>query len=109
MQSLTTVVQVRFTLTSSPVFSRTDTVTDSKCFYNFILDLFDDTDEKEEVNDLLAWWNRYLQFLFQLVSAYISHRQIFPVYSLARHPICKNSALARIKERRVALKERTNV
>ena len=51
--------QVRFALTSSPVFSRTDTATDSERFYNSILDLFDDVDEQEEVNDLLVWWNRY--------------------------------------------------
>jgi len=26
-------------------------------FYNSILNLFDDPDEKEEVNDLIVWWN----------------------------------------------------
>jgi hypothetical protein len=55
---LTVVVQVRFALSSSPVFSRTDTVTDSERFYTSVLDLFDDIDEKEEVNELLIWWNR---------------------------------------------------
>jgi hypothetical protein len=50
--------QVRFALTSSPVFSRSDTVTDSETFYSSILDLFDDPEEKEEVAGLLAWWNR---------------------------------------------------
>jgi hypothetical protein len=40
------------------VFSRSDTATDSERFYNSILDLFDDSDEQEEVNDLVAWWNR---------------------------------------------------
>lgn len=52
--------QVRFALTSSPVFSRSDTVTDSETFYSSILDLFDDPEEKEEVAGLLAWWNRYV-------------------------------------------------
>jgi len=33
--------------------------TDSERFYHSILDLFDEVDEKEEVNDLLTWWNRY--------------------------------------------------
>jgi hypothetical protein len=33
-------------------------VTDSERFYNSILDLFNDPDEKEEVNELLMWWNR---------------------------------------------------
>jgi hypothetical protein len=51
-------LQLRFSLTSSPVFSRTDTVTDSEKFYNSIIELFDDVDEKEEVNELLTWWNR---------------------------------------------------
>jgi hypothetical protein len=50
--------QVRFALTSSPVFSRTDTVTDSETFYSSVLELLDDPNEQEEVNDLLAWWNR---------------------------------------------------
>lgn len=50
--------QVRFALTSSPVFSRTDTVTDSERFYNSILDVFEDPDEKQEVDALVVWWNR---------------------------------------------------
>lgn len=52
--------QVQFTLTSLPIFSRTDTVTNSETFYTSILDLFNDPDEKEEVTDLLTWWNRYV-------------------------------------------------
>jgi len=80
--------QVRFALSSSPVFCRTDTVTDSERFYNTVLDLLEDIDEAEEVNDLITWWNR----------------QIFPSYSSARRPVCKNSALARIKEKRSELK-----
>ncbi|KAG2129163.1 hypothetical protein DEU56DRAFT_915282 [Suillus clintonianus] len=81
--------QVRFALTSSPVFSRTDTVTDSERFYNSILDVFEDPDEKQEVDDLAVWWNR----------------QIFPSYSTAQRPPVKNSALARIRERRAQMKE----
>ncbi|GBE89789.1 hypothetical protein SCP_1701140 [Sparassis crispa] len=80
--------QVRFALSSSPVFSRTDTATDSERFYNSILDLFEDVDEQEEVNELLLWWNR----------------QVFPNSSTARRPVSKNSALAKIRERRAALK-----
>ena len=45
-------------LTSAQVFSRTDHVTDSECFYNSILELLDDREEKEEVDQLLMWWNR---------------------------------------------------
>jgi hypothetical protein len=51
-------VQVRFGLSSTAVFSRTDTVTDSERFYNSVLDLFDDVDEQEEVKDLTVWWNQ---------------------------------------------------
>lgn len=67
----TEILQVRFALSSSPVFSRTDTATDSERFYNSILDLFFDPEEQEEVNDLLAWWNRwkttYCVIVFKLI------------------------------------------
>jgi hypothetical protein len=53
------IFQVRFALTSSPVFSRTDTATDSERFYDSILNLFEDVEEQEEVNELITWWNRY--------------------------------------------------
>ncbi|KAG1748532.1 hypothetical protein EDD22DRAFT_981885 [Suillus occidentalis] len=83
------VFQVRFALTSSPVFSRTDTVTDSERFYNSILEIFEDPEEKQEVEDLAVWWNR----------------QIFPSYSTAQRPLVKNSALARIREKCARAKE----
>jgi len=85
--------QVRFALSSSPVFSRTDTVTDSERFYNTVLDLFEDIEERQEVNDLHTWWNR----------------QIFPSYSSAQRPVSKNSALARIKAKRSELRAIANV
>lgn len=50
--------QVRFALSSSPVFCRSDTVSDSERFYLSILELFNDVEELREVNDLLVWWNR---------------------------------------------------
>jgi hypothetical protein len=53
------IFQVRFALTSSPVFSRTDTATDSERFYNSILDLFEDPNEQADLHELLLWWNRY--------------------------------------------------
>jgi hypothetical protein len=55
---LTYPLQVRFALSSSPVFSRSDTATDSERFYSSIAGLFSDPEEQEEVNDLLTWWNR---------------------------------------------------
>jgi hypothetical protein len=53
-----TMVQVRFALSSSPVFSQTDTTTDSEHFYTSVLELFKDIEEKEEVNNPLVWWNQ---------------------------------------------------
>ncbi|KAG1781183.1 hypothetical protein EV702DRAFT_962815 [Suillus placidus] len=50
--------QVRFALSSSSVFSRTDTATDSETFYHSLLDLLEDADESKEVDELLVWWNR---------------------------------------------------
>jgi hypothetical protein len=50
-------LQVQFALSSSLVFSRTDLVTDSERFYGSVLKLFEDEEEKEEVSDLLTWWN----------------------------------------------------
>jgi hypothetical protein len=49
--------KVRFSLSSSPVFSKSDTVTDSERFYTTILDLLEDPDEEKEVDDLLGWWD----------------------------------------------------
>jgi len=49
--------QLRFALSSSSVFCRTDTTTDSEGFYNSILDFLDDPDEKDDVHGLLDWWN----------------------------------------------------
>ena len=49
--------QLCFTLSSSSVFCWSDTVTDSKRFYKSVLDFLDNP-EKEEVGDLLNWWNQ---------------------------------------------------
>ncbi|KAG2039132.1 hypothetical protein BDR03DRAFT_933333 [Suillus americanus] len=81
--------QVRFALSSSSVFSRTDAVTDSETFYHSLLDLFEDPDEKGEVTDLLVWWNR----------------QIFPTSSTAKRTLKSNSALSKIRQKRAALKD----
>jgi hypothetical protein len=50
--------QVRFALSSSPTFSRTDRITDSEFFYASIIDLLEDPEEQAEVRQLLAWWDR---------------------------------------------------
>ena len=59
---LKSLCQVHFALSSSPVFCRLDTVSDSERFYLSVLELFNDVEELNEVNDLLAWWNRYEEF-----------------------------------------------
>ena len=50
--------KARFALSSSSVFSRTDTITDSERFYSSILDLLEDPEEADEVDRLLTWWNQ---------------------------------------------------
>ncbi|KAG2063229.1 hypothetical protein BDR04DRAFT_1123406 [Suillus decipiens] len=60
-----------------------DTIANLERFYNSVLDIFKDPDEKQEVNDLTIWWNS----------------QIFSSYSTAQCPPVKNSALVRIWER----------
>src|ERR1700692_230207 len=80
--------QVQFALSSSPVFSHTDTVTNSERFYSSTMSLFEDTDEQEEVNELLMRWNRYTFtswcFKYLQESQTTLNRQIFPSYSSAR-------------------------
>ncbi|KAG2138538.1 hypothetical protein DEU56DRAFT_912402 [Suillus clintonianus] len=85
-------LKVRFALSSSSVFSRTDTVTDSETFYHSLLDLLEDPEECKEVDELLTWWNR----------------QVFPTSSAAKRPISANSALSKIRQKRIALKRAMN-
>ncbi|KAG2739370.1 hypothetical protein P692DRAFT_20881875 [Suillus brevipes Sb2] len=85
--------QVRFALTSSSVFSRTDTTTDLETFYHSLLDLLEDPDESKEVDELLIWWNR----------------QVFPTSSAAKRNVAANSALSKIRQKRLALKQTSNL
>lgn len=59
---LNRILQARFALTSSPTFTRSDTVTDSERFYSSILDYLEDPDEQDEVDGLMVWWNQYGRF-----------------------------------------------
>jgi hypothetical protein len=95
-------LQIRFALVSSSVFSRTDTVTDSERFYNSILEIFEDLNEKEEVDDLLVWWNRYVCLCsrHESLMSHFTYSQVFPSYSSARTSTTKNSVLAKIREKR---------
>ncbi|KAG2752732.1 hypothetical protein P692DRAFT_201838219 [Suillus brevipes Sb2] len=85
--------QVRFALSSSSVFSRTDTTTDSETFYYSLLDLLEDPEECQEVNELLMWWNR----------------QVFPTSSAAKRPVSANSALSKIRQKRLAVNRSPNL
>ncbi|KAG1804825.1 uncharacterized protein HD556DRAFT_1429012 [Suillus plorans] len=82
-------VCVRFAISSSSVFSRTDTTMDSETFYHSLLDLFEDPDESKEVEELLTWWNR----------------QVFPTSSAAKRSVSTNSALSKIRLKRLAAKQ----
>ncbi|KAG1730042.1 hypothetical protein EDD22DRAFT_960787 [Suillus occidentalis] len=81
--------QIRFALSSSSVFSHTNTIMDSENFYHSILDLLEDPDENEKVVDLMTWWTRC----------------IFPNSSSSQCSISKNSALSKIREKCAALRE----
>ncbi|KAF6756502.1 hypothetical protein DFP72DRAFT_846797 [Ephemerocybe angulata] len=85
--------QVRFALSACPTFARTDSVTDSEYFYNLIIELLEDPEEKVEVEDLLKWWNL----------------QIFPTYISDNRMVHQDSVLAKIKERRRLLLEAERV
>ncbi|KAJ3517088.1 hypothetical protein NMY22_g14042 [Coprinellus aureogranulatus] len=49
---------VRFSLSSSAVFSRNDKSTDSERFYRSIMDFLESPSEHEEVDELIKWWNK---------------------------------------------------
>ncbi|KAG1893901.1 uncharacterized protein F5891DRAFT_1131120 [Suillus fuscotomentosus] len=78
---------------SSSVFSHTDTTTDLETFYHSLLDLLQDPEEYKEINELLTWWNR----------------QVFPTSSAAKRPISANSALSKIRQKCLALKQASNL
>ncbi|RDB18332.1 hypothetical protein Hypma_000416 [Hypsizygus marmoreus] len=92
--------QVRFALSSSAVFCRTDITTDSQRFYDSVIEFLEDPMEQEDVSDLLTFWNRWAGNTFFVFPSLIGPRIIFPGYSSAKQPITKDSALARLKEKR---------
>jgi hypothetical protein len=60
-RSFDVLAKVQFTLSSSSVFSQTDTSTDSETFYHSLLDLLEAPEEFKEVDELLTWWNQYVE------------------------------------------------
>lgn len=94
-------IQIRFALSSSAVFMRDDIATDSERFYNSVLDFLDHPDEREQVDKLLIWWNRYFIPLLSVEYQTNSiNSQIFPNYSSARRSATKSSILAKLVEQR---------
>ena len=59
--------QVRFALSSSPTFSRTDLVTDSEHFYGSIVEALTDDEYRVEVERLLTWWDAYVMSLVLMI------------------------------------------
>jgi hypothetical protein len=43
-------------------------LTDSERFYNSILELLEDPEEKEEIEVLLQWWNRYVSIISRILA-----------------------------------------
>ncbi|RXW12443.1 hypothetical protein EST38_g13412 [Candolleomyces aberdarensis] len=80
--------QVRFALSSTPTFSRSDTMTDSEYFYTLVIELLEDPEERVEVDELLKWWNM----------------QNFPTYISENRAVHHDSVIFRIKEKRRHLK-----
>jgi hypothetical protein len=100
--------QVRFALSDSPSFCRTDLITDSEYFYNLVVDLLEDENERTEVGDLLQWWNQYV------ISTSCSplesfrttdFRQIFPAQINHSRSVHGDSVIAKIRERRRLIDE----
>ncbi|KIM57566.1 hypothetical protein SCLCIDRAFT_28782 [Scleroderma citrinum Foug A] len=67
-----------------------DLVTNSEWFYNSIIEILEDPNEKDEVEHLMTWWNR----------------QIFLLYADSEHMPSKNSALAQIRQKHREIKEK---
>ncbi|KAL4063074.1 hypothetical protein J3A83DRAFT_4362664 [Scleroderma citrinum] len=80
IHSMCSMMKVSLAYITTQVFSCTDLMMDCECFYNSILELLNDPDEKGEVDQLMAWWNH----------------QVFALYSDIKWFLSKNSALSRI-------------
>jgi hypothetical protein len=93
------------------VFCRSDTSTDSERFYASTLEFLEDLEEKAEVDELLNWWNWYdCHYCGFRAADPILRSQVFPSYVKCTQGVSKQSALAKLKERRSALAvHRTNV
>ncbi|KAH6901450.1 hypothetical protein BKA70DRAFT_1374803 [Coprinopsis sp. MPI-PUGE-AT-0042] len=84
-QESSLLLSVRFALSSSPTFSRTDLVTDSERFYSTVVEAFTAPEYADRVSELLAWWDA----------------KIFPTYSERSKTLKKGSVLALMRSQRL--------
>lgn len=103
-------MQVRFALSSSSVFSRTDTTTDSEHFYDSTLEILEDPEEQQEVQALMKWWNMWALYntiqKFKLLNMILSinNRHIFPNHVSGLHAPKKDCVISKIQEKRARAK-----
>ena len=100
---------MRFVLGSATCFSRKDTVSDSEKFYLTVYEFLTNPLERQNVGELLQWWNRYVISTCHLPLFYaltvLSDRQVFPNNITAHFVPAETSALARL----LALRTRANL
>lgn len=103
-------MQVRFALSSSSVFSRTDMMTDSEHFYDSTLEILEDPEEQQEVQALMKWWNMWALYntiqKFKLLNMILSinNRHIFPNHVLGLRAPKKDCVISKIWEKRARAK-----
>ena len=99
-------MQVRFALSSSSVFSRTDTTTDSEHFY----EILEDPEEQQEVQALMKWWNMWALYntiqKFKLLNMILSinNRHIFPNHVSGLCAPKKDCVISKIREKQARAK-----
>ena len=103
-------MQVQFALSSSSVFLRTDTMTDSECFYNSTLEILEDPEEQQEVQALMKWWNMWALYntiqklkLLNMILL-INNRHIFPNHVSGLCAPKKDCVISKIREKRARAK-----
>ena len=87
-----------------------DLTTNSEHFYNSILKLLNNLEERDEVDQLMVWWNRYALPPFSAaMSTDDSNSQVFLLYASVECLPSKNSALSRICQKHAEIKNREQV
>ena len=98
-------------LGSATCFSRKDTVSDSEKFYITVYEFLTNDLEKQNVGELLEWWDRYVSVIspcslcLLLLHRVLYYRQVFPNHITALLVPPETSALARL----LAMRARANL